>query len=292
MTTTAMTRKTTTATTKTEPDGQCGPRYDPAMPGRKPRSVLPLLRSRDALFRHLCAELPGWDAWLWNTAEQGRQQHYERAGLRSAEQVCRDLEPFLVEWIDAIGLQHAEQAFRPFALETPRPDLRAEHPGAEPYTPVRQGAIPGHDEWFKFLNDKGALPSRMLIGLLGAAAWLRHPSRPSGRPGVPRRELAILWVEAALVPYVSSKAYRGVLAGKAVVPPHHEIEHWTGQYRSAPLGFSLLAAVVIWLAAPAPYDKEYDGVVGRAPPDPDVLEVPKSAIDTLASELRERARAR
>ena len=55
---------------------------------------------------------------------------------------------------------------------------------------------------------------------------------------------------------------------------------------------ALILVALIWLAAPAPYDKEYDGVVGRAPPDPDVLEVPKSAIDTLASELRERARAR
>lgn len=288
----AMTQKTTTATTMTEPDGQCGSRYDPAMPGRKPRSTLPLLRSRDALFRHLCAELPGWDAWLWNTGEQVRQQHCEVAGLRSAEQVWKDLEPFMVEFIDAVGARHAEQAFRPFALETPPAELGEEHPGAEPYTPVRIGVIPGHDEWFKFLNDKGALPSRMLIGLLGAAAWLRHPSRPAGRPAVPRREQAIPWVEAALVPYVLSKVYCGPLAGQPVVPPHHEMDGWAGDYRTEPLEFSLLAQVVVWLAAPAPYDKEYDPEPGGPPPAADVLEVAKSAIDTIAADLRDRALTR
>ncbi len=250
-------------------------------------NVLTHAKTRTALRDFILSELPGWDPWLTLAAAEIQRKGHDEQLLKTERDLVRDVTTFAEEFAASLG-PDAERFFMPFMQRRPDYPLEREHAASEPFT-RSPGDLPfSHAD----LGDK--LPSRVLIGLVGALGLRRHQvatgNRKDGRNANLRMAAALDWVCADFHAFIDAPALPDLNVETTVAPQPHLRDPSVPEtaLRRAPPSISLAAVVAVYLSLPNRNDPD-------APEDPEQLELPanclKDTLDRLRQHLNEHRQA-
>jgi hypothetical protein len=240
--------------------------------------VLTKVKTRDGLREFVLRELPGWEPWLTLAAADIQSRAWDEHLLKTERELLEDIQAFAAEFVTRVGAD-AERFFRSFTQRRPLHDIDGDLPAAEAFTNA-PGSMP-----FCHADLGDALPSRALIGLIGALG-LRQQERKTGRTENKRLIWALDWVCLDLMPFVKSERYEGGRAGEPIAPLEYDREPSfpIDRYRRAPLTMTFAAVVALYLSLPNRTDPD-------APADASKLELAASALDEATARLRTRGSA-
>jgi len=249
------------------------------VPSPTSSNILTVAKTRTELRAFILTELPGWDHWLTLAAAEVQRQAWDEHLLKTEDQLITDIRKFAAEFAAGVG-PDAKRFFMPFMQQRPDYPLDRDHAALEPFMHTA-GDLP-----FSHADLAGRMPSRVLIGLIGALGLRRHElqtgERKPGRPPDRRLAHALDWVFSALVPFV--RGYGGD-AGKLVVPDesHRDVAVPEDAHRRRPVPLALAAVVAVYLSLPNRGDTD-------APAVPEQLELGPNALKDTSDRLRELAR--
>jgi hypothetical protein len=242
------------------------------------------LRSRSRLRAHLVEELPGWQYWLDYTAQLVREAAHDRTVLLSDRELLKNLEHFVLEWVQALG-EEGEVLFRP-VMQLFSGSLKSgrEYPAAGPFNQASEPPAVAWEDLKRLFDRQSAWPSPMLIQFLGAYA-MSVLERRRGAKGDPRRAIAVEHVVEHLGPFMAGQPRAGAsVYPKVYGDPGVEPE----MARKKPVTCELAAEVAIFLAAPGEEDVEYDGPRGGPRRSSDELDTAPTAVRQYVELIRTR----
>ena len=243
--------------------------------------VLKRATTRKEVWDYILAELPGWEPWLSYTTAMLYTKSSDELLLRSEDELVDQLVQLASAWMKKLG-PRVRTMFLPFAQQRPyfSPELLKK--AVEPFVGGGSGLEPfSHEELVRLVKNANAVPSRALIGTVGALAIVRKQRAGPGRPKTLRKDLALRAVASTMNQFLQGRRRRS-----PVLPPkqYRDAGFPESEARTEPIPWDLAALVACYLGAPFRDDPQYFAASDQPVSDPEHLQFLANAMkDTLAA---------